>query len=92
METKRCPRCGEQTLAGLSNAGRAAALDVALDLLELDAAGELDAVRGGRRTWTLHHVGDVFARGPRQIIQWPAGQAPRRTVHADHVCGQEEGA
>lgn len=89
MERRPCPRCGRQVLAGLSNGGRAAALDVQLDPLELTPLGELDALHSGRLTWTVHHTGDVFARSTLTIEQRPAGQTWRQAVHADHVCTEE---
>jgi hypothetical protein len=90
MESKACHRCGGSTLVGLSNAGRSLAMDVQLDPEPLTPIGELDALHGGRRTWTMHHTGDVFARGAGRITSWPAGQGQRRTVHADHQCSQGE--
>lgn len=88
MDRTRCPRCRQTTLVGLSNGGRAAALDLQLDVLELDPAGELDALHDGRQTWTLHAVGDAFARSAAIIVARPAGQGWRQTVHADHACRQ----
>jgi len=88
MEDSRCHRCQAQTLVGLSNGGRAAAVDVKLDPLELTPIGELDALHAGRRTWTLHATGDVFARTADRIASGThvAGSQGRWTVHADHAC------
>jgi hypothetical protein len=93
METRKCPRCRARVLAGVSNGGKAAGMDVQLDPAELTPLGELDAVHAGRRTWTLHSTGDVFVRGTSRFTEWPAGTGNRRTVHADHDCSarQEEG-
>jgi hypothetical protein len=91
METKACHRCRARTLVGLSNGGRSAAVDVVLDPLELTPLGELDALHEGRRTWTLHHTGDVFVRSAAVIATRVAGCAARQAVHADHACtGQGE--
>lgn len=80
---QRCPRCRLKTMRGLSDLG----LDVVLDLEELDPRGELDAVVGGRHTWTLHtYAGQIAHRPPRVIIDRPAGTRPRQTVHRDHRC------
>ena len=86
METSRCHRCSQPLLVGLSNGGRAAAVDVTLDPLELTPIGELDALHSGRRTWTLHATGDVHARTAAVISQRVAGCDGRWTVHADHAC------
>jgi hypothetical protein len=62
-------------------------VDVKLDPLELTPIGELDALHSGRRTWTLHATGDVFARTAGKIrSDTVAGRKGRTTVHADHAC------
>lgn len=91
MDSKSCSRCGRRILVALTNGGKAAAVDVVLDPDPLTPLGELDAQHAGRRTWTLHHTGDVHARGARQITTWPAGSGQRRTVHADHQCQGQGG-
>lgn len=90
MDRKKCRRCGRDVLSGTSNGGRAAGVDVQLDLLELTPLGELDAAHDGRRTWTMHSNGDVHVRGPVAMLERPAGHALRQTVHADHRCEQGE--
>ena len=90
MERKSCHRCGRATLTGLSNGGRCAAVDVRLDVTELDPVGELSALHEGRRTWTLHATGDAFMRDTAEIGKWPAVRSWRRTVHADHRCAKGE--
>lgn len=89
MQQEKCKRCRQDTLAGQSNGGRALALDVRLDVDELDPAGELDAILSGRHTWTVHHRMDgmdAWHRGSQEIRQRPAASRPRQAVHADHVC------
>jgi hypothetical protein len=92
MESKACHRCGARTLVGLSNGGRSAAVDVMLDPEPLTPIGELDALHGGRRTWTMHHTGDVFARSASIITRKVAGCVGRQSVHADHQCPAREGS
>jgi hypothetical protein len=90
MDSKRCGRCGQTTLAGLSNGGRSAALDVVLDPEPLTPIQELAALAytGGRlcRTWTLHSCGDAHARTAAVILARPAGSTWRQTVHREHHC------
>jgi hypothetical protein len=90
MDSRMCNRCRQPVLVGLSNGGRAAAVDVVLDAGELNPIGELDALHDGRRTWTVHHSGDVHSRSAIGIGRWPAAQGWRRTVHADHRCEGEQ--
>ncbi len=86
-------RCGAAVWTGQSGGGRLLALDVVLDPAPLDAAGELAALRQGRRTWTMHPrrdaLGDVFTRTAAVIRVRPATSGQRWSVHADHVCEGE---
>ncbi len=82
-----CRVCGVDTIAGLTNGGRALALDVTLDATPLDPRGELEAAVAGCRTYTHHVVpGVLHVRSGRTIRQRPAGSQPRQTVHREHVC------
>lgn len=82
-----CPRCGRDTVAGLSGNGKAAGLEVTVDSRPLNPAGELAALVAGCATWTLHTTADELHPRPAHVIAArPAGTVPRQTVHASHVC------
>lgn len=91
MNRRKCKRCGAVTWPAEDHRGKGG-LPVTLDPTPLDSMGELGALLVGRRTYTVHSNGDVYARTVHTIASRPAGRTLRQTVHADHACQNLEDA
>lgn len=90
MDSRRCPRCRAQTLTGTEDV-KACALPYRLDPVPLAGpAGELAALRAGRRTWTVEPGGHVRLRTTRSIRRPAEGRMLPPAVHADHACERRE--
>ena len=76
-------RCGQITMVALDH--WTAAMPVQLDPWPLSPAGEVEALRAGRRTYQIRHWG-VRHRNAYRIAGNPPG--PRTTVLAEHRCGE----
>lgn len=78
---RRCPVCRAEVRSGDDDLGIA----VIVELRQLDPIGELEAILGGRRTYTLYLFADSLAhRSAGRIVRHPAGTRPRTTVHPAH--------
>ena len=74
----RCRQCGAKVLAGLDDLTR----PLYCEQFPTTAPGELQALMGGRRTYTLI-IGELCLRDEHRIAYRSASGEP---VHAEHQC------